>query len=98
MVFLIDLPRIDNPARVAANALTHFGAELQFFLERQGVDGKMVKSLRNYVRVDSDLRYPSGASQQACRARSTKSAPKTCPVMRAVSWWFPVEDTVRSST
>ncbi|KAG8161829.1 hypothetical protein KVR01_008816 [Diaporthe batatas] len=48
MVFLIDLPRIDSPARVAANALTHFGAELQFFLERQGVDGKMVNSLRNY--------------------------------------------------
>lgn len=55
MVFLIDLPRINDPARVAANALTHFGAELQFFLEHQGVDGKMVNSLRNYVRVDSDL-------------------------------------------
>ncbi|POS74731.1 ubiquitin interaction domain-containing protein [Diaporthe helianthi] len=48
MAFLIDLPRIDDPARVAANALTHFGAELQFFLEHQGVDGKMVQSLRNY--------------------------------------------------
>ncbi|KAL2288867.1 hypothetical protein FJTKL_02778 [Diaporthe vaccinii] len=47
-VFLIDLPRINDPARVAANALTHFGAELQFFLERQRVDGKMVNSLRNY--------------------------------------------------
>ncbi|KAJ0116542.1 hypothetical protein J7T55_007522 [Diaporthe amygdali] len=42
MVFVIDLPRIDDPAKLAANALTHFGAELQFFLERQGVDGKMV--------------------------------------------------------
>ncbi|KAK2605267.1 hypothetical protein N8I77_008116 [Diaporthe amygdali] len=48
MVFVIDLPRIDDPAKLAANALTHFGAELQFFLERQGVDGKMVNSLRNY--------------------------------------------------
>lgn len=54
-MFLIDLPRIDDPASVAANALTHFGAELQFFLERQGVDGKMVNSLRNYVRVNSDI-------------------------------------------
>lgn len=99
MVFLIDLPRIDDPARVADNALTHFGAELQFFLERQGVDGKMVNSLRNYVRDNSGI-PPSfrRSPQQACRARVPKSAPKTCPVMRPISSWFPVEDAVRYST
>lgn len=75
MVFLIDLPRIDDPARVAANALTHFGAELRFFLERQGVDGKMVTSLRNYVRVDSDLppcsrRFPASLPSQSPQVRS----------------------------
>ena len=75
MVFLIDLPRIDDPARVASNALTHFGAELQFFLERQGVDGKMVNSLSNYVRVDFDLlpsfrRFPASLPSQSPQVRS----------------------------
>lgn len=66
-MFLIDLPRIDDPASVAANALTHFGAELQFFLERQGVDGKMVNSLRNYVRVNSVIppNFPAVPSKLA---------------------------------
>lgn len=77
MVFLIDLPRIDDPARVAANALTHFGAELQFFLERQGVDGKMVNSLRNYVRFASDLppsfrRFLAGLPSQSPQVRSPR--------------------------
>ncbi|KAG6365302.1 hypothetical protein INS49_006911 [Diaporthe citri] len=70
-VFLIDLPRINDPARVAANALTHFGAELQFFLERQGVDGKMVNSLRNYCSsigaVKNDL---MAALYNACKGDS----------------------------
>ncbi|KAK7736876.1 hypothetical protein SLS63_003225 [Diaporthe eres] len=70
-VFLIDLPRINEPARVAANALTHFGAELQFFLERQGVDGKMVNSLRNYCSsigaVNNDL---MAALYNACKGDS----------------------------
>lgn len=75
MVFLIDLPRINDPARVAANALTHFGAELQFFLERQGVDGKMVDSLRNYVRANSDIpptsrRFPADLRGQSPQVRS----------------------------
>lgn len=67
MVFLIDLPRIDDPARRASNTLTHFGTELQFFLERQGVDGKMVNSLRNYVRAASGLPppLPSATSKPA---------------------------------
>ncbi|KAK7737821.1 hypothetical protein SLS53_006441 [Cytospora paraplurivora] len=48
MVFLIDLPRIENQAKRSTNALTPFGVELQFFLKAQGVDEKMVASLRNY--------------------------------------------------
>lgn len=48
MVFLIDLPRIEDPAQRAANVLTPFGDELQFFLKAQGIDEKMVASLRNY--------------------------------------------------
>lgn len=48
MVFLIDLPRIEDPAKRATNMLTPFGTELQFFLEAQGVDKKMVASLLNY--------------------------------------------------
>lgn len=48
MVFLIDLPRIADPAKRAANVLTPFGTELQFFLGAQGVDEKMVASLLNY--------------------------------------------------
>lgn len=75
MVFVIDLPRIDDPAKLAANALTHFGAELQFFLECQGVDGKMVNSLRNYVRAISDLppssrRFPASLPSQSSQLRS----------------------------
>ncbi|KUI64949.1 Tyrosyl-DNA phosphodiesterase 1 [Cytospora mali] len=48
MVFLIDLPRIEDPAKRATNALTPFGAELQFFLKAQGVEERMVASLQNY--------------------------------------------------
>lgn len=48
MVFLIDLPRIEDHAKRSTNVLTPFGVELQFFLKAQGVDEKMVASLRNY--------------------------------------------------
>lgn len=48
MVFLIDLPRIEDPAKRTTNTLTPFGTELQFFLKAQGVDDKMVGSLQNY--------------------------------------------------
>lgn len=45
MVFLIDLPRIEESA---TNILTPFGIELQFFLKAQGVDEKMITSLQRY--------------------------------------------------
>lgn len=48
MVFLIDLPRLRNPAHQAANSLTPFGEELSYFLEAQGVDKGMIQSLRKY--------------------------------------------------
>lgn len=48
MVFLIDLPRIEDPAKQATNTLTPFGAELQYFLKAQGVDEKMIASLHRY--------------------------------------------------
>lgn len=48
MVFLIDLPRIEDPADRATNTLSSFGEELSYFLEAQGVEEKMVRSLRNY--------------------------------------------------
>ncbi|KAJ4392064.1 hypothetical protein N0V93_005685 [Gnomoniopsis smithogilvyi] len=49
MVFLIDLPLIQAPTNQAINGtLTPFGEELCFFLQAQGVDDKMVSSLRKY--------------------------------------------------
>lgn len=47
-MFLIDLPRLSDPARQAANSLTPFGEELSYFLQAQGVEKKMIQSLRNY--------------------------------------------------
>lgn len=49
MVFLIDLPLIQDPAKQAINdTLTPFGEELCFFLQAQGVEDKMISSLRKY--------------------------------------------------
>lgn len=49
MVFLIDLPLILDPAKHAINdTLTPFGEELCFFLQAQGVEDKMISSLRKY--------------------------------------------------
>lgn len=48
MLFLIDVPRIEDPANRATNFLTPFADELIFFLEAQGVDKPMINSLRNY--------------------------------------------------
>lgn len=49
MVFLIDLPLIQDPAKQAINdTLTPFGEELCFFLQAQGVEDKMINSLRKY--------------------------------------------------
>ncbi|KAJ9150887.1 Ubiquitin interaction domain-containing protein [Pleurostoma richardsiae] len=48
MVFLIDLPRIDDPEERLNNELPLFGKELSHFLSAQGMDHKLVESLRNY--------------------------------------------------
>ncbi|KAF3770305.1 hypothetical protein M406DRAFT_33689 [Cryphonectria parasitica EP155] len=48
MVFLIDLPRIEDPVERKKHTLTHFGQEMCFFLGAKGVDDKMLESLRNY--------------------------------------------------
>ncbi|CAN8096868.1 unnamed protein product [Discula destructiva] len=49
MVFLIDLPLIEDPVKQAKiQTLTPFGEELCYFLRAQGVDDKMIHSLRKY--------------------------------------------------
>ncbi|KAH8202228.1 hypothetical protein TruAng_003605 [Truncatella angustata] len=48
MVFIIDLPVIEEPDRWATNALTPFGQELVFFLTSQGLEHSLVKSLEKY--------------------------------------------------
>lgn len=48
MVFLIDLPRIEDQQGGGANVLTPFGEDLCFFLQAQGVDDGLVRSLNKY--------------------------------------------------
>jgi hypothetical protein len=48
MVFMIDLPRIDDSCLRATNKLTPFGEDLCYFLTAQGLDGELVGSLTNY--------------------------------------------------
>lgn len=48
MVFLIDLPRIEDSEKRRIHILTPFGEDLSYFLTAQGVDDKMIQSLRNY--------------------------------------------------
>jgi hypothetical protein len=48
MVFIIDLPKIDDPRKQAVNKLTPFGEALTYFLDTQGVDGGLVRSLAKY--------------------------------------------------
>lgn len=48
MVFLIDLPLIEDESQRPTNALTFFGEELCYFLKAQGIDNKMVASLHRY--------------------------------------------------
>ncbi|KAI1454946.1 phospholipase D/nuclease [Annulohypoxylon moriforme] len=48
MVFLIDLPRIDDPKLQSSNKLGPFGDELTYFLRAQGLEESLVNSLTNY--------------------------------------------------
>ncbi|KAL6818914.1 phospholipase D/nuclease [Trichoderma sp. SZMC 28013] len=48
MVFLIDLPRLEDPAAHSPQTPTGFSSELVYFLQATGVGEKMVASLSNY--------------------------------------------------
>jgi hypothetical protein len=48
MVFIIDLPKIEDAGRLAVNKLTPFGEDLTHFLEAQGVDDGLIRSLAKY--------------------------------------------------
>ncbi|TDZ19102.1 hypothetical protein Cob_v008024 [Colletotrichum orbiculare MAFF 240422] len=48
MVFLIDLPRLNDTQGIAPPVETPFGTELRYFLRALGLDEKLVKSLDNY--------------------------------------------------
>ena len=48
MVFIIDLPLIQDEGRQRENKLTPFGEELVYFLEKQTVPDGLVRSLRKY--------------------------------------------------
>ncbi|KAG7290499.1 hypothetical protein NEMBOFW57_000501 [Staphylotrichum longicolle] len=48
MVFIIDLPKLQSAEQRDAQALTPFAEELFYFLQAQGLDEKLLASLRNY--------------------------------------------------
>ncbi|KAI1078488.1 phospholipase D/nuclease [Whalleya microplaca] len=48
IVFLVDLPRIEDPELRSANRLNSFGEELCYFLRAQGLEESLVNSLANY--------------------------------------------------
>ncbi|OTA97684.1 hypothetical protein M434DRAFT_7630 [Hypoxylon sp. CO27-5] len=48
MVFLIDLPRLDDSKIQSSDDLGPFGDELSYFLRAQGLSEKLVSSLRKY--------------------------------------------------
>lgn len=47
MVFIIDLPKLD-PSVQGQGTLTTFGQDLSYFLSAQGLDDRLVESLKNY--------------------------------------------------
>ncbi|KAI1468191.1 phospholipase D/nuclease [Daldinia caldariorum] len=54
MVFLIDLPRLDNPNPTTPSKLGLFGEELCYFLRAQGLEESLVSSLKNYDFSEAD--------------------------------------------
>ena len=48
MVFIIDLPKIEDAAKREANNIGAFGEDLCCFLSAQGLDASLVKSLEAY--------------------------------------------------
>ncbi|KAI1478707.1 phospholipase D/nuclease [Daldinia eschscholtzii] len=54
IVFLIDLPRVDNPESTTSTKLGLFGEELCYFLRAQGLKESLVSSLKNYDFSEAD--------------------------------------------
>lgn len=48
MVFLIDLPRLQDCQRTTAETMTFFGTELIFFLEAMGLERSIIDSIYNF--------------------------------------------------
>lgn len=48
MVFIIDLPKFETAEQREAQKPDPFSSELFYFLRAQGLDEKLVSSLRNY--------------------------------------------------
>ncbi|KAI1781471.1 phospholipase D/nuclease [Hypoxylon cercidicola] len=48
IVFLIDLPRIEDPELRSSNNIGAFGEELSYFLRAQGLEESLVSTLANY--------------------------------------------------
>jgi hypothetical protein len=48
MMFIIDLPLIEDPKAQAASRPTMFAEELMYFLRAQGLGEGLVKSLEKY--------------------------------------------------
>ena len=48
MVFIIDLPKFKSAEEREAQRLGSFAEELLYFLRAQGLDEKLIDSLRNY--------------------------------------------------
>ncbi|KAK6952743.1 hypothetical protein Daesc_005037 [Daldinia eschscholtzii] len=54
IVFLIDLPRVDNPKSATSTKLGLFAEELCYFLRAQGLEESLVSSLKNYDFSEAD--------------------------------------------
>ena len=48
MAFIIDLPKMEDAAKIEANDIGAFGDDLSYFLSAQGLDPGLIKSLKAY--------------------------------------------------
>ncbi len=56
-VFVIDLPKIEDPERRSANKLNAFGNDLCYFLSAQGLDERLIQSLTKLSDFSETDRY-----------------------------------------
>ena len=54
MVFMIDLPRLENAEPREAQKSNLFLADLSYFLRAQGLDETLISSLKNYDFTEAD--------------------------------------------